>query len=173
MLLVSLILCLGTTSVFAQMPKNDEKKYEYYGENTVRRAGSGDLQKRLAHWGENTLEAEKVEVMVDDSTERYVEINVTEKMVESYFGVNRKHEDRVLKYHIKFDTDRKDYKYWVNKFEYQATEIDKKGEKTQLNGYISDLKTAASKSLEEEVHNKMQDLIASFSEAAEMELEEE
>lgn len=171
--LLSLIVCFLSTTAFAQIPKNDEKQFEYYGENSVRRAGSGDLQKRLTKWANTYFDNAKVEVLVDDSTERYVEVNVSQPMVEAYFGVKRKHEDRLLKYHIKFDAERKDYSYKINRFEYQAKEIDHKGEEEQLNGYLSDLKTAARKSLEEEVHNMMMALIESFEEAAETELEEE
>lgn len=168
--LLSAFLLLSSL-MLAQIPKNDAKEFEYQGAATVKRAGSGELQQRMVKWANSYFEGMKVEVLVDDTTKRIVEVNVTESLVENYFGVNRKHADRVLKYHIKFDADRKDYKYWINKFEYSAQETDPKGQVNAVNGKLNELKTAANKSLQEEVHAKMLAIIESFTQAAEQELE--
>ncbi|NQV51634.1 MAG: hypothetical protein HQ500_00540, partial [Flavobacteriales bacterium] len=65
-------------SLFAQMPKNDNKEFEYTGEADVRRAGSGDLVKRLGKWGnEYFADAMAIKVAIDDSPERVVELEVT------------------------------------------------------------------------------------------------
>jgi hypothetical protein len=167
------VMMITGHSVFAQMPKNDEKAFEYYGEATVKRAGSGDLQKRLVQWAKQNLQDEAQFTMsVDDSTHRFIEIDVTERLVESHYGVNRTHKDRGLSYHIKFDTDRKDYQYWINGFKYKALEVDHKGRETQHDGRLEDIKSAASKSLEEDVHVRMTELVESFTKAAEVELVE-
>lgn len=160
-------------SLFAQMPKNDNKEFEYQGTADVRRAGSGDLIKRLSKWGnEYFSDALSLKVAVDDSTKRFVEIDVTEPLVEMHFGVNRTHKERSISYHIKFDTDRKSYLYWINDFRYKALEIDHKGREQQHDDLLSEIKSAATKSLEEEMHARMKDVIESFKKAAETELAE-
>jgi len=110
-------------------------------------------------------------VVQDDSTNRYLDITIEEPMVESHFGVARKHSDRKLTYHIKFDIDRKSYFYWVNEFNYAALEVDKKGVETNLNANLSDLKTAARKAILEEVDTRIEEVIKAFGEAAEIDIE--
>lgn len=156
----------------AQMPKNADKDFEYSGEATVRKAGSGDLLKRFEHWAKDYFsDATSVDVAVDDSTERYVEVKVVESLVESHFGVNYTHKDRSLTYLMQFDADRKNYKYKINGFYYKAIEIDRKGRETPIDSKLSEVKGASTKSLDEELHERMQGVIASFTEAAEKELE--
>jgi hypothetical protein len=171
-LVVTLSFFLPTV-LLAQMPKNDEKMYEYHEEASVRRAGSGDLVKRFEHWANGYFaNAASYTIAVDDSTERYVNIDVTQELAEMMFGVNRTHKDRTISYHIKFDCDRKDYQYWINEFKYKALEIDHKNRETQHDDYLSDIKSAATKSLDEEIHGLMEDVITSFKAAAEIELED-
>ena len=170
--LFTLLLLMGQ-SLFAQMPKNDDKEFEYTGEADVRRAGAGDLVKRLGKWGtEYFADAMALHVAVDDSTERFVEIDVTEQLVEMHFGVNRTHKDRSIRYHLKFDTERKSYAYWINDFHYKALEIDHKNREENHDDLLSEIKSAATKSLEEEMHARMLGVIESFKEAAEAEIEE-
>lgn len=167
------LVCLMTTSAYAQIPKNDNKEYEYYGESSVRKAGTGDLVKRFGAWAEEYFkEAHEVVVLVDDSTERFVEVEVTEKPVDMHFGVGRVHKERALKYHLKFDCDRKNYKYWVNKFHYEALEVDNKGREERHSNSLSEIKSAATKSLKEEVHTRMTDMIEAFGKAAEIDIED-
>ena len=167
------IALLVSSASFAQMPKNDNKDFEYKAEKSVKRAGTGDLMKRIEKWGNDYFkDALSYEIAIDDSTERYVEMCIKESMVESHFGVNRTHKNRSLKYHIKFDAERKDYTYTVNDFHYEALEIDNKNRETQLDSKLSDIKGAASGSLEEEVHMKMAQVIESFIKELETELED-
>lgn len=174
MRITTLALALLVSSVsFAQMPKNDNKDFEYKGEKSVKRAGTGDLMKRIEKWGNDYFkEASSYTIAIDDTTKRYVEMDVTEAMVESHFGVNRTHSNRSLSYHIKFDADRKDYIYVINDFYYKALEVDNKNRETQMDAKLSEIKGAASGSLEEEVHMKMEQVIESFSKALEIELED-
>ncbi|MEX2595697.1 MAG: hypothetical protein WEC59_02120 [Salibacteraceae bacterium] len=164
---------LVATSVMAQIPKNDDKQFEYHAEESVRRAGSGDLVKRLNYWANEYFSDEaSLKISPDTTSDDIFYVDVTKELVESYFGVNRKHQNRSLSFHIKFLAERKDYQYWINDFKYKATEIDKKGRETLLDGQLSELKTAASKSLEEEVHLMMTNMIEAINKAAETELEE-
>jgi hypothetical protein len=172
--IVMLAIALLVSSVsMAQMPKNDNKEFEYKAQNSVKRAGTGDLMKRIEKWGNDYFkDVTSFTISIDDSTKRYVEMDVVESMVESHFGVNRTHKNRSLSYHIKFDADRKDYNYSINEFYYKALEVDHKNRETQLDAKLSDIKGAASGSLEEEVHMKMEQVIESFSKALEIELED-
>jgi len=162
---------LMVSSVFAQIPKNDDKDFEYKAEISVKRAGTGDLMKRIEKWGNDYFkDAVAYKIAIDDTTNRYVEMDITQSMVESHFGVNRTHKNRSLDYHLKFDADRKVYTYTVNQFHYNALELDKKNRETQLDGKLSEIGSAASGSLEEEVHMVMERMIESFSKALETEL---
>jgi hypothetical protein len=166
-------LLLSAQVAWSQMPTNSDKKFEYNAAASVKKAGTGDLVKRFEHWAHSYFdEAKSVEILVDDSTNRVVEIKVTEDMVESHFGVNRVHKNRSLTYHIKFDAERKNYTYWINGFYYKATEIDHKGRETAHDAALEDIKSAASKSLEEEIHAKIESMIDSFTRAAEIDLED-
>jgi len=50
--IVMLAIALLVSSVsMAQMPKNDNKEFEYKAQNSVKRAGTGDLMKRIEKWG--------------------------------------------------------------------------------------------------------------------------
>lgn len=167
------VALLVSSVAVAQMPKNDNKDFEYKGEASVKRAGTGDLMKRIEKWGTDYFkDATAFEIAIDDSTERFIEMDITETLVESHFGVNRTHKNRALSYHIKFDADRKDYAYTINKFHYKALEIDHKNRETQLDAKLSDIKGAATGSLEEEIHRRMETTIENFTKALEIELEE-
>ncbi|NQV53819.1 MAG: hypothetical protein HQ500_11580 [Flavobacteriales bacterium] len=86
--------------------------------------------------------------------------------------MNRTHKDRSISYHLTFDTERKSYKYWINDFRYKALEIDHKNREVNHDDLLSEIKSAATKSLEEEMHARLLDVIESFKEAAEAEIEE-
>ena len=164
-------ILLSSSLTVAQIPTNSEKQYEYHAEADVRRAGTGDIMDRLNHWAKSFYQDMSLTVVQDDSTNRYLDITIEEPMVESHFGVARKHSDRKLTYHIKFDIDRKSYFYWVNEFNYAALEVDKKGVETNLNANLSDLKTAARKAILEEVGTRIEEVIKAFGEAAEIDIE--
>jgi len=170
MLIAGLVVL--TLNVFAQVPTNSSKSYEYSAEQSVRKASSGDLVLRFEKWGKEYFKNHSASISVDDTTQRYVEIQVTEKMVENHFSVNRTHKNRALTYHIKFDTDRKDYTYWINGFKYEALEIDKKGNEISLSGPLEELKTPARKSLLEEINERMTVVISELEKGAEIEIED-
>lgn len=171
LLLIAVASLMIHSSSFAQIPTNSEKKFEYHAEADVRRAGTGDIINRLNNWAKTYYQDMSLTISRDDSTNRFLDIQVEEGMVESHFGVARKHSERKLSYHIKFDCDRKSYFYWINDFRYAALEVDKKGVETNLDTELNELKTAARKAILEEVHTRMEGIIEAFKEAAEIDIE--
>ena len=168
-LIISIILSVSFAG--AQIPTNSEKQFEYHAEADVRRAGTGDIMDRLNNWAKTYYQDMSLTINRDDSTNRFLDIQIEESMVENHFGVARKHSDRKLSYHVKFDIDRKSYFYWVNDFHYAALEVDKKGVETNLDADLNELKTAARKAILEEVHSRMAEIIEAFMEAAETDIQ--
>lgn len=167
---LSIATLLIAMAGMAQMPTNDDKKFEYKKAMTVKRASTGDLHARFSVWGEGYFKDAQVEWDVDDTNYRYVTMNVTENMIESHFGVNRSHKDRKLSYTLMFDTDKKNYTYTLNNIRYSCVEVDRKGVEMEMGGPFEDFKSPASRSVEEEIHNNLTTVIESFKKAAEKEL---
>jgi hypothetical protein len=174
-IIVVLSLFIGA-AVIAQVPMNKTtKKYEFHNETplSVGSAGSNELINRFYYWGLAEFADYKYEVTRDDSTFRSVTFKVVMPMVENHYGVKFTHKDRALTYTLKFDAEKKDYSYWINDFEYKATEVDRKNREEKLDTKLEDFKGAAKTALLEELDLMFTTMIDSLAWAGEVALTEE
>lgn len=161
---------LMVMNLAAQIPVNSEKNYEYHGKAEVKRASSGELQQRFIHWANDYFAKHRFSLEEDKAEKRLVTIQATMKMPESHFGVNRMHKDRELSYTLRFDAVKKEYSYWLNNIQYKGVEVDRKGVETSFSGRFEDFKGPTKASVESEIHNMLEGVVGSFTEAAEIEL---
>ena len=164
----AVLACLAAG--IAQIPKNAEKHYEYKEIVTLKRAGTGDIYRRLEKWAGDKFDADR-EVLLDDTNNRFITIETEMTLPESHFGVNRTHRDRIVQFLLKFDIDRKEYTYSLTEIRYRHEEENNKGMVTQDSLLLEQLKGPTTKSVEEEVDLTMRALIDEFKEAALTELE--
>ncbi|MEZ4722512.1 MAG: hypothetical protein R2813_11625 [Flavobacteriales bacterium] len=168
------ILMIAISAIAQKLPVNKETKLIEYRESTsVERAGAGDLVNRLYFWAQNEFKDQNVTIMRDDTTFKTLTIKGSIPMVKSVFGVNYIHTKRLLKFELKFDTDKKDYTYWINNFEYECVESDRNREENSVSGPLEEFKGPAKRSLYDEIDEVCQNLITSFKAGAEVEMTEE
>jgi hypothetical protein len=156
---------------FKRIPTNDDKQYEYKAEAEVDRAGTGDLLKRLEYWSKNYFENGKARVSIDPENKNVLLVDTEIPMAESHFSVSRVHKDRVLKFQIQFDCEKKTYVYAVKDIKYKTLETYKKGD-IQYDGLLSDLKSPTKASVEEEVDRFIQEMIIDFKKSANTSLDD-
>lgn len=170
-LIVIALLCVAS-SAFAQIPMNAQKKYEYTESLSVKRASSRELQRRFIVWAEGFYKDMDYKMTIDDTTNRYVNIAVRQKMPFIHFQVNRSHKDRELSYLLTFDAVKKDYTYSIKNIEYQCIEIDRKGAESNISGPYELFKNPTKMSVDSDIDESLRAVIKSFKEASEIVLPE-
>lgn len=156
---------------FKRIPTNDDKQYEYKAETEVDRAGTGDLMKRLEYWSQNYFTSGQARVSVDPENKNVLIVETQIPLPESHFSVSRVHKDRMLKFQIQFDCDKKTYVYSVKDIKYKTLETYKKGD-VEYDGLLSEFKSPTKASVEEEVDRLIQEMIIDFQKSANTKLED-
>lgn len=169
--LLAVIAASAQIPKFKRIPTNDDKQYEYKTEVEVDRAGTGDVMKRLDYWSKNYFKSGKARVSVDPENENVLIVEAQIPLAESHFSVSRVHKDRMLKFQIHFDCDKKSYVYSVNDIKYKTLETYKKGD-IEYDGLLSEFKSPTKASVEEEVDRFIQDMIIDFRKSANTKLED-
>lgn len=170
-ILVLLLSSLSCTLSAQLEIEKETKKYAYSNdEMSVQKAGSGDLINRLYYWGVAEFEPYEVVVERDDTTFKSVIFKVTQPLVPHRFGTKHLHKDRVLRYTLEFNAEKKEYKYRIDDFHYKCLEILQDGEEVKVDGPLEGYKGASKRSLLDEVEMMCEAMVDAFSAAAEEEI---
>lgn len=157
---------------FKSIPTNEEKQYEYKAEAEVDRAGTGELLERLEFWAENGLgENAKIHAYKDEADKNVFHVDVDAILPDAHFSISRVHKNRKLNYSIHFNCEKKNYTYAINEIKYGALESYKKGD-IQIEGLLSEMKSPTKMSVEEEVNNYFEGIIASITKFANTDIDD-
>ena len=169
--ILAVVVASAQIPKFKRIPTNDDKQYEYKSETEVDRAGTGDLMKRLEYWSQNYFTSGQARVSVDPENKNVLIVETQIPLPESHFSVSRVHKDRILKFQIQFDCDKKTYVYSVKDIKYKTLETYKKGD-VEYDGLLSEFKSPTKASVEEEVDRLIQEMIIDFQKSANTKLED-